>query len=366
MIYSEDEKALIFISHFDFMTSAKMEKVLSYLSNPKDIFTLSSDELFKFKDELKKNYEVFVDGITKYDESKFFDTLERKGIRCLTIISDNYPKRLLGLKNPPYVLYYCGNIDLINTNGLAIVGTRNPTNYGKTITENFAKTLAENGITIVSGLATGVDKIAHESALEVGGNTIAVLGGGFDHMFPAMNINLAREIAKKGLVLTEYYFTARPTKYSFPTRNRIIAGLSKAVLITEASAKSGSLYTKDYADDLGLSTYAIPGNITSEKSEATNRLIKAGVAYPATRPEDVLLEYGIRPQKENKKKSKKDIQLTVEESAVLELLKDGERDFEYLLEKTNLSVQTLNYNLTTMEIRGIIKKLAGNTYMLIG
>ena len=184
-------------------------------------------------------------------------------------------------------------------------------------------------------------------------------------MFPAMNVNLAREIAKRGLVLTEYYHTIKPTKYSFPTRNRIIAGLSNAVLITEANMGSGALYTKDYADGLGIDTYVIPGNITSEKSNATNFLIKCGAAICTTSTDDILKDFGIIKKAEKTEKGPpKTNFLSNDEEQIYNLLKDGETDFEILLSKTNLTPQNLNYNLTTMEIRGIIKKLAGNTFVI--
>ena len=368
MNYSENEKALIFLSQFDFMTNSKFEKVLEVFSNPKDIFTASSKELFALKDILKDKYEILLNEIVNYNEKEFFNVLEKRNIKCLTIFSDGYPARLLNLKNPPYVLYYVGNINLINSKSVAIVGTRSPSNYGKQVTEKYAKELAEKDLTIVSGLASGVDKIAHEGALSVNGNTIAVLGGGLDHIYPAMNVNLAREIGQKGLIITEYYLTVKPTKYTFPTRNRIIAGLSNAVLITEAKSGSGSLYTKEYADELGIDTYCVPGNITSEKSEATNRLIKIGSAMCTTSPNDILKNFGIAYECNNNKNRYKKVKcenLTIEQAVICECLKDGEQDFSFLQEKTNYSSQILNYNLTTLEIRGIIKKLAGNCYMLV-
>lgn len=364
MIYSNDEKALIFISQFDFITSSKIQKILEVFENPGDIFHADGSRLFQLKDILKTKYELFINELLQYNEKDFFNNLAKRGVKCLTIFSQNYPQKLLNLKNPPYVLYYCGNIDLLSTKCLAIVGTRSPSNYGKIITEKFAKEIASSGITVISGLATGVDKIAHEGALEVGGNTIAVLGGGFDHMFPAMNVNLAREIAKKGLIITEYYLSIKPTKYSFPTRNRIIAAIADHVLITEANFGSGSLYTKEYADDLGKESFAIPGNITSEKSCATNNLIKAGSVHCVTCVEDILSEFGILKTKKEVTKIP-NLQMSVEEATITELLKDGEKDFEYLLEKTNMDIQALNFNLTTLEIRGIIKKLAGNMYILV-
>lgn len=364
--FSNNEKALIFLSTLDFITSAKYSSIMDKFENISDIFSATPKELFMLKDIFKTKYEIFLDNLINFNSNEFFSALEKRGIGVTTILSDNYPQKLMNLKNPPYVLYYVGDLNLVKCRSVAVVGTRSPSAYGKLITEKYAKELAQNSICIVSGLATGVDKISHESALEVGGKTIAVMGGGFDHIFPAVNINLAREIGKNGLILTEYYNTVSPTKYTFPTRNRIIAALSEAVLIPEARSKSGSLYTKEYADELGIDTYCVPGNITSEKSEVPNRLIKNGNAICTTSPKDILIDFGIS---ENRKSGSKNnlggIQYTLEQTEIINLLKDGEQTFEFLQEKTNFSPQILNFNLTTLEISGIIRKLAGNSYILI-
>ena len=297
MMYSKNEIALMFLSSFDFMTSQKFEQVLEIIDEPENIFELSGIQQNELKKVLKNNLNEIISCSKDFDQGKFINALDKRGIECLTIISSNYPQKLLNLKNPPYVLYYVGDITLLNTKSIAVVGTRSPSSYGKVITEKLCKGLAENGITVISGLATGVDKIAHEATLDVNGKTVAVLGGGFDHIFPAININLARDIAKKGLIITEYYTEIKPTKYSFPIRNRIIAGICDAVLITEAKSGSGSLYTKEYADLLGKDTYCVPGNIISEKSEVPNRLIKNGSAICITDYKDILKDFGINEQK---------------------------------------------------------------------
>lgn len=364
MNYTEDERALIFLSRFEFMTHKKYVDILDVLTEPKQIFNLNSAKQTEIKSVLKNYYEEFVDALKNYNERMFFDILNKRNIKCLTILSSNYPNNLRRLAQPPFVLYYVGNINLLNTKIVAMVGTRTPSTYGKLITEKFSKALAEKGITIASGLASGVDKLSHEGALDVNGNTIAVLGGGFDHIFPAMNINLARDIAQKGLIITEYFLTVSPTKYTFPARNRIIAGISDAIVITEAGKKSGSLYTMEFGAEIGIETYCVPGNITNELSYATNDLIKKGLCACATSPDDILFHFGIKPIKEVVSRKKQQQQLSLEESAICNLLKDGEKDFDFLQEKTGYSTQSLNISLTSLEISGIIKKLAGNTFVL--
>ncbi len=360
--YTNDEKALIFLSQFEFVTHKRFKDILEVLDNPSDIFNMDVIKSGVLKPVLKTYYEELVDGIKNFNQTTFFETLEKRNIHCLTILSDDYPQNLKRLAQPPYVLFYVGNIDLLKTNIVAMVGTRNPSTYGKLVTERFSKALAEKGITIASGLASGVDKISHEGALEVKGNTIAVLGGGFDHIFPAMNVNLARDIAKNGLILTEYFLNVSPTKYTFPARNRIIAGLSDAIIITEAGKKSGSLYTMEFGAEIGVDTYCVPGNITNELSYATNELIKKGMCACLTTPDDILAIFGIKAP--TKKEVQKQVQLSMEEEQICKWLKDGEKDFDFLQEKTGYSTQNLNISLTSLEISGIIKKLAGNTFIL--
>lgn len=359
--YTRDEVALMFLSTLDFATNKMYERVCEVVQPLSKLFDRDFDTTC-LKEVFKSNYDLFISQLQTFNANTFLDILSQRNIFCITIFSPKYPEKLNKLQDPPYVLYGIGNIDLLYTDSVAIVGTRNPSTYGKIVTEKFAKILAQHNLTIVSGLASGVDKLAHDGALMVGGNTIAVIAGGFDHIFPAMNVNLARDISQKGLLLSEHFVTHKPTKYAFPIRNRIISALSNCVLITEAGKKSGSLYTSEYALEMGIDTFCVPGNITSERSYATNLLIKKGEASCATTPEDILLYFGINSVLP--KKEKKSIQLSMEESIIYDLLRKGEQDFLFLQEKTGFSTQNLNFNLTSLEIRGIIKKLAGNSYIL--
>lgn len=355
---SLDDRAYIFLSSLE-LSYKKFSDVISHFSKPRDFFnSFENDEEF-LKIEFGNSYQKYKE---KYDIF-CFETLEKyfekHKIKYLTIESDNYPQKLMGLDQPPFILYYKGDLSLINTKCIAIVGTRKPTFYGKDVTEKFAKVLSKENFTIVSGLSTGVDKIAHETALKNNGKTIAVLGNGFSKLYPAININLANEIAEKGLLITEYYPNFQARVYSFPARNRIIAGLSNGVLITEAGKKSGSLYTKDFALELGIDVFSVPGNINNPMSEGSNNIIKFGHAECVTCVEDILQHYGI-----NGTQNKTKIQLNFDEQKIYDCLIEGEKNFDEIQNYTNLSVQTLNSYLTTMQIRGIIKKLLGNYYSI--
>ena len=355
---SQNDKTYIFFSAME-LTVKRCHEIVEHYKSDKTLDAILNGDKF-IVDYLGEDYDKFRQKLINFS----FETLEKylnnKHVGYFTIESEIYPEQLKQLDEPPYILYYIGDVSLISTKCLAIVGSRTPTYYGREVTENFARQLVKNGFTIVSGLSTGVDKIAHETALNECGKTIAVLGNGFQNMYPKSNINLAREIAQKGLLLTEYYPTFQARNYSFPMRNRIIAGLSKGVLITEAAKKSGSLHTKNFALDLGIDVFSVPGNITSPKSEGSNNIIKYGHAQMVTTPNDILEQYGIKPQKVEKQK----IELNFDENKIYNVLKDGEKSFDEIQCQTGILVQTLNTCLTTMQIRGIIKKLPGNYYAI--
>lgn len=361
-MYSIDEKFLIYLSCFEFLTYDKLDKLLYSYQTPSKLI---HNFIEKKYDITKIISEEEYNKILKYLDQNIINTylkkLEDQNIVCITYYSENYPEKLRQIENPPFILYCKGDLSLLNTKSIAIVGTRKPTSYGEGITKDFAEGLANNGLTIVSGLAYGVDKIANETALKYG-KTIAVLGGGFNNIYPAVNTNLANEIAKNGLLISEYHIDVKPKHYYFPVRNRIIAGLADAVLITEASEKSGSMHTKEYALDFGREVYAVPGNINSENSAGTNKLIKSGQGYCVTCYQDVLEEMKI--QITTKKDSQKDIKLSSNEKLVVDCLKKGEKHFEEIIALTHLDIKTANTCLTTLSIRGIIKRLAGNYYSL--
>ena len=233
----------------------------------------------------------------------------------------------------------------------------------KKVTENFTKTLVHNGFTIVSGMADGIDTQAHETALAEDGKTIAVLGGGINELYPSSNITLGKTIAEKGLLISEYKPDQKPAAFHFPIRNRIIAGMSKGVLITEADLKSGSMHTKEYALEANRDLFIVPGNIDSPQSLGCNAVIKALQGCMVTAPEDILEVYGkTNNYKEFVKQN--NFQLSLDEQVVINCLGSEEVHYDELLDKTNLDTKTLNSLLTTMQVRGIIKKLPGNLYSI--
>lgn len=357
----ENDRMLIFLSSFEFMNYNKEERLLSLFDEPKNLrseFRTRKEDIIKIFDE--NTYLLMLSHLDDIYIDTFVRELLKKGIMVITRYSSYYPDKLRYISTSPFHLFVKGNLDLLNTKSVGIVGTRNPTIYGKSVTENFSKKLAQNELTIVSGLAYGVDSIAHKSCLTENGNTIAVLGCGINNIYPAQHFELAKTVSEKGLLISEYLPHVKAEYYFFPVRNRIIAALSDAVLITEAGLKSGVMHTKEYALDYGKEVYAVPGNINSKMSEGTNLLIRSHQAICATSPDQILEDLGIRYVISKKPK----IRLSDNEKMIVEFLEDGEKHFEEILKVTKLDTKTLNSCLTTMQINEIIKKLDGNYYSI--
>lgn len=211
-------------------------------------------------------------------------------ISLLTNKSEKYPEKLAQISDSPICLYYKGNIDLLNSKSIAIIGSRECSNYGKQMAVKFAYELAKLGFTIVSGGARGIDTFAHLGALAVGGRTIMVLGNSLEYIYPPENKDLEERILNNdGLLISEYMVGTKPSKYTFPERNRLISAISDGVLVVEAGIQSGALITVDFALDQGKNVFAIPGNITSKYSVGTNEIIKQG-AKLITNIKDILYE----------------------------------------------------------------------------
>ncbi len=273
-----------------------------------------------------------------------------------------YPQRLKLLAKPPVELNVLGDINkLLDMPTVGIVGSRKVSSYGRGITEEMASSLARAGICIISGLALGVDSIAHMSTLKAKGKTVAVLPSGIKEIYPASHRQLARNIiAKDGVLVSEYEDDFRPRRESFIQRNRIIAALSDVLLVTEAAEKSGSLYTANFALELGKTVLAVPGNITSPTSTGTNNLLKTG-AVMVTSGQDIFEALGIKP----KQMEQTDIYGDNEqESVLLNLLSNGINSGDELLAQSNLNIRLFQQTLSMLEIKGAISPLGNNQWHL--
>ena len=289
-----------------------------------------------------------------------FKNMDSKNIKKINIESGAYPEILKEIHDPPKALYIRGDFNDKDKIAVAIVGTRNFTSYGKQATENIAGDLAEAGITIVSGLAKGIDTFAHKAALERGGRTIAVLGGAVDSksLYPSCNRRLADKITQNGAVVSEYPPETKSERYFFPQRNRIISGLSLGVVVMEAPEKSGALITASCALEQNREVFAIPGSIYSKNSTGTNKLIQMGAKLVAN-VNDILEELNLPLLEEKRKKFKPE---NKQEEILVDILTKEPVHLDEITKKSNLDVGIVNSTLISLELKGIVKNTGGGYY----
>lgn len=294
------------------------------------------------------------------DPDKYFEEVENLGIKILTIWDEDYPKLLAEIYDPPTIIYYKGNKDLFNKKAIGIVGSRKVTGYGRMVTENLTSDLVKSGLVIVSGLARGVDSIAHQATIKEEGATIAVLAGGIDEIYPPENTDLAHQILESGgLILSEFPPHWPHLAGNFPQRNRIISGLSLGVLVTEAAEDSGSLITARQALDQNRAVFAVPGPINSQLSQGPSELIKNG-AVLVTNYKDILDELGL--DLHQKPQSIKDVQLEDSEKEIIGLLNNETKHLDEICRSLNRKTSEISANLVKMEIKGLVKNLGGGIY----
>lgn len=282
-------------------------------------------------------------------------------INKLSPQSHNYLKLLDGIANTPDSLYLIGEMPSKRCTSVAIVGSRKPSAYGKEVTYQLAYELAKRGVVIISGLALGVDGIAHRAALDAGGTTLAVLANGLHKIYPSNHQQLADEIVRKGGAIISEYEPGTPAMgFRFLERNRIVSGLADAIIITEAAARSGTMSTAAHALGQGKEIFVVPGNITSPLSAGCNALLKQG-ASPVTSPDDILESIApelLQPQ------AMLPLGSTAAETAIITLLQSGVRDGEELQQKSNMPAHELATALTMLEINGTIRSLGANQWTI--
>lgn len=313
--------------------------------------------------------EKFISFRSSFDLQNYADKLNNKKVSYVTINDKEYPQNLKQIKNPPFVLYCMGQVKLLNqdtnTKFIGVVGTRKVTQYGQEVTEMITEELVAGGCVIVSGLATGVDAIAHRTTIDNKGRTIAVLGCGVDVCYPSSNQQVYDNIiANGGLIVSEYPLSQLPTKGSFPSRNRIIAGLTDAIIVTEGAEDSGALITAEFAIEFDRKVFAVPGPITSQLSKGPNSLIGKG-AKLVTGGKDILKELQILNDKyiiSNKREIKGD---TKEEQMIIDLLQNESLHFDELIKKASMSSSDLGSLLSLMEVKGILKGLDNGFFAIV-
>jgi len=314
--------------------------------------------------QLKENFgENIANLIVNRDKSlreialKEYEKALKYNIRIIPFSSENYPKLLKEIPDPPILLYVKGNLNN-SDNSLSVVGTRKYSNYGLYVANSIVKELAKNGVAIVSGLASGIDTLAHRITLKENGYTIAVLGNGIDIVYPYENKKLYEEISEKGCIISEFPFGTKPSQYTFPNRNRIIAGLTYGTFVVEAPAKSGSLITANYANDYGRLVFTVPANINLSTATGNNLLIKDG-AIPITNFEDFKdhLPF-LNFKKENFEKV---LDLTEEEKFILQIIGSDKVYIDKIIESVDGKFDVFTV-LNEMVIKGILSEEFGFYY----
>lgn len=297
---------------------------------------------------------------------KEFELLEKIGGRIVTIWDKEYPFLLKKIYDPPLLFYSKGNFDDKDDCSIAIVGTRQPTNYGKIHAEKFSGELAAQNITIVSGMARGIDTIAHKAALKNNGRTIAVVGSGLDVVYPPENKRLFDEISEKGVIISEYNLGAKPDAVNFPKRNRIISGLSIGSIIIETGITGGAMQTAALALDQNRDVFAVPGNLGIKQSDGTNLLIQKGEAKLIRNTEDILVELELKLKPvlgKNVPKERTDLNLF--EEKILNTLNSEPLQIDKIAALTNLSTSDCLVHLLSLEFKGMIKQLPGKMFVVL-
>jgi DNA processing protein len=362
---------LFLLLSVDRIGPAKVRNLLSKFKKFSDIFSASQLELTE-TDGINKELASRIKKISSQKDStqRFLENelkkLEALGGRIITVWEDDYPSLLKKIYDPPLILYVLGKFDEKDKYSIAVVGTRQPTNYGKIQAEKIVSDLVDQNITIISGLARGIDSVAHITALKNNGRTIAVIGSGLDIVYPAENRKLFNQISENGVIISEFLLGTAPNAENFPKRNRIISGLSLGTLIIETAITGGAMQTARLALDQNREVFAIPGNLNIRQSEGTNLLIQRGEAELVKNAEDILVELELKLKPilgKNIPKQQKD--LTIFEEKIYNCLLNEPLHIDMIAEKTNQSTSDCLVHLLSLEFKGLVKQLPGKMFMLI-
>jgi DNA processing protein len=341
-----------------------IKRLLDRFGTPEAVFQAPLDELLQIEGLGEKVAREIQRGPVDKKVEKELYLLKGAGGKIMTIKDASYPKRLKEIYDPPPVLYVRGELREEDELAVAIVGSRKTTPYGKWMTEKMGQELARHGITIVSGMARGIDSHAHWGALSGGGRTIAVLGSGVDVVYPPENRNLYERIIDQGAVLSEFPMSSPPEGGHFPKRNRIISGLSLGVVVVQAGMESGSLITANYALEQGREVFAVPGNVGSDSSRGTHQLIKDGAKLVES-SEDILEE--VLPQWRKERETPQDVErpvldLTEEEKVLYEQLGETPLHIDVLIRESQFDPGKVSSLLLNLELKGLISQWPGKCF----
>jgi DNA processing protein len=295
------------------------------------------------------------------DLEREWNRVQTAGVTLLTLAEDSYPALLREIPNPPPVLYIKGEILQEDETAIGVVGTRRMTRYGSEMARRLSAGLAAAGMTIVSGLARGIDGIAHREAVDAGGRTLAVLGCGVDRIYPAEHRRLSEEVIENGALISQFPLGTSPDAHNFPERNRLISGMSLGVLVVEAPMKSGALITSSYAADQGRTVFAVPGSALSSSSDGPHQLIRDGAVLAAT-VDDVLQELNLERRQAVMENRRMLPDATGEEQEILQALDGDPRHIDDIAIDTGINISQLSAMLLQMQLKGMVREVGGQHY----
>lgn len=340
------------------MTEVRLKNLLARFGEPESVLTAGKAELL----EVEGVDNELAQAVRSYQRSeatdkRLADAVEL-GVRSVCFRDEGFPANLRELKHAPPVLFVLGEVLDDDRLAIAIVGTRRPSHYGRNVAESLARELAEYGVTVVSGLARGIDTCAHRGALASGGRTLAVLGSGIDVPYPPENRRLYEEVAEHGAVISEFPLGMEPLAMNFPKRNRVVSGLARGVVAVEAGERSGVLNTAAWAADQGRDVYAVPGRMGEPTSIGTNRLLREG-AKVVTQARDVLEDLGVALRLEERQQ----IDVSQDEKPVLQFLSGDPLHVDEICQGLAMPVPKLLSVLMQLELKGAVKQLPGKFFV---
>ncbi len=352
-------------SKFDFIGSVTIKRLYEHFGSMKEAWLSSGADLIEIEGITKDRIQRFLEAKKNINPDALLEEIQSKNIKVITMLDAEYPELLKQIHDPPAVLFIKGDADILTSErNIAVVGSRRASNYIKDLVGKIIGGLKGSDAVIVSGMAVGVDGCAHKSALENNLKTIAVLGSGFDWIYPKENKKLFQQIQENGAVVSEYYPDKEPITWRFPLRNRIISGLCKGTLIAEAGLKSGALITARLCLEQNRDLMCIPGLVTNPNTEGTHKLLKEGAAI-VTCTQDIFnaLNWDLVEVSAAQDKNLQ-IEMLDNDRKVYEILKLEPKKFDEILGESKMSVDELMITLTTLEINGIIKQIPGQTYTI--
>lgn len=364
-------EALVGLNMVAEIGTIRLNKLLELFGTPENILNAPYEklmEVFGIGEKIAQN----ITSLKKEDIEKEINLARKHNLKILTKDDSDYPENLKNIYDPAIVLYVKGNLEPEDKLAIAIVGSRKASFYGLSSAEKFAYELAKQGLTVVSGLAYGIDTQAHKGALKAKGRTIAVLGSGLANIYPPQNKKLCGQISESGAVISEFPLNTEPLKQNFPRRNRVISGLSLGVLVVEAARNSGALITADFALEQGREVFALPGKVDSDTSFGTNGLIKQG-AKLVSNIEDILEELNLIPtsavsltkKEDNTKENIKINELTTDESVLYNTLSQQPLHLDDIVDRTRLDVSRVLNTLLSLEMKRRVRQFPGKQFSRI-